>query len=781
MSDPVVRLNVALEGRFTIERELGEGGMATVYLAEDIKHERRVALKVLKPELAAVVGAERFLAEIKTTANLQHPHIVPLFDSGEGDGFLFYVMPFLEGESLRERLAREKQLPIDDALEIATAVAGALDYAPRRDVVHRDIQPENILLHDGQPMVADFGIALAVSAAGGSRLTQTGMSLGTPQYMSPEQALGEGGVDARSDVYSLACVTYEMLAGEPPHVGRTAQAIMAKVITQQASRLSAGRDTIPSHVDSTVHKALQKLPADRFASVADFAEALVKPGLAAQPLGPARKRRTLPALVGAGGLAVVTVVVTLLVRAGGGGAPIDSVAVLPFENMSADPDGAYLSEGITESLIDRLSELADLRVVPRGISARYKGEDLDLGAVGAELKVGALVTGRVGEIGDRLVVRAELIDVAKLAQLWGAQYDEELADVLEVQTELVAQIARELRIRLSPEDERGFTRHDPENSEAYQLFLKSRYHTLKISPEGIARGLEYAQQAVELDPTYSLGHAALADAFLASGFHGLLPAEEAYPKARAAALTAIELDETVSQARLEMALVRWFVDWDWTGGLADAERAVELDPTNPDALSMTGMFLCTMDRLDEGIDLTRRAVALDPFTPDVPQNLAACYRYAGRYEEALAAVDDVLELEPNNLRATFDRSRLLQLLDEHDAATAAMEQVLESAGLDAASSPELARLYAKVGRFQDARDIIDRVDLGTADPVILAEVFTDLGERDLAFDALERALRERSGLLPFLVRRGLAPLRDDPRFDEFLSRVGPADSAAGPG
>jgi tetratricopeptide (TPR) repeat protein len=251
-----------------------------------------------------------------------------------------------------------------------------------------------------------------------------------------------------------------------------------------------------------------------------------------------------------------------------------------------------------------------------------------------------------------------------------------------------------------------------------------------------------------------------------------MPTEDAYPRARAAALKAIELDETVSQARLEMALVRWFVDWDWTGALGDAERAVELDPTNPDALSMNGMFLCNLNRVDEGIALTLRAVELDPFTPDNVQNLGLCYGNAQRYEEALANATEVLELERNNLRARFDRPTYLERLGEHDAATAAMLQALESAGLDPATSLEMARLQARMGRLQDARDIIDRVDLGAADPVILAEVFADLGERDLAFDALERALRERSSRLPFLVRRGLAPLHDDPRFDDLLDRIG---------
>ncbi|MDX2120811.1 MAG: protein kinase [Gemmatimonadota bacterium] len=274
MSPIPERLQAALAERYTIERELGAGGMATVYLAHDRKHDRQVAIKVLRPELAAVIGAERFLSEIKTTANLQHPHILPLFDSGVADTFLFYVMPFVEGESLRDRLAREKQLPIGDAVRIATEVAGALDYAHRHNVIHRDIKPENILLHDGRALVADFGIALAASKAGGSRMTETGMSLGTPTYMSPEQAMGEREITARSDVYALGCVTYEMLVGDPPFLGGTAQAIVAKVMTEKPARPSRARDTVPEAVEEAVLTALEKLPADRWGSAREFAEAL---------------------------------------------------------------------------------------------------------------------------------------------------------------------------------------------------------------------------------------------------------------------------------------------------------------------------------------------------------------------------------------------------------------------------------------------------------------------------------------------------------------------------
>ena len=278
MSDPVTRLNAALEGRYAIERELGEGGMATVYLAEDIKHNRKVALKVLKPELAAVVGAERFLAEIQVTANLQHPHILPLFDSGEADSFLFYVMPYVEGETLRDRIKREKQLPVDEAVGIATAVANALDYAHRHKVIHRDIKPANILIQDGEPVVSDFGIALAVGGGGGDRLTETGLSLGTPYYMSPEQATGDQPVGSSTDTYALGSVLYEMLVGEPPYPGTTTQAVLGKIIAGKPVSAREHRSSVPGNVDAAIRCAIEKLPADRFTSAQDFVRALEDPG-----------------------------------------------------------------------------------------------------------------------------------------------------------------------------------------------------------------------------------------------------------------------------------------------------------------------------------------------------------------------------------------------------------------------------------------------------------------------------------------------------------------------
>jgi serine/threonine-protein kinase len=317
MAEITARLTTAIADRYRIERELGAGGMATVYLAHDVKHERKVALKVLRPELAAVIGAERFLAEIKVTANLQHPHILPLHDSGEADTFLYYVMPYVEGETLRDKIDREKQLGVDEAVEITRSVAAALDYAHRQNVIHRDIKPENILLHDGQALVADFGIALALSQAGGARLTETGLSIGTPHYMSPEQAMGDRELDARSDVYSLGAMLYEMLAGDPPYTGSTAQAIVAKVITEKAPSVTVHRDTVPPHVAASIEKSLSKLPADRFPSASDFAEALGNRSFTmprVEAAGPSKKWRSLwnPLSIASTAVAAVLLVVAVM-------------------------------------------------------------------------------------------------------------------------------------------------------------------------------------------------------------------------------------------------------------------------------------------------------------------------------------------------------------------------------------------------------------------------------------------------------------------------------------
>ena len=391
MPDTPSRLNAALSERYTIDRELGQGGMATVYLAEDVRHGRKVAIKVLRPELATTMGPERFLREIEIAARLNHPHILPLYDSGFADGFLFYVMPYVKGQSLRERLIREKQLPVEEALTIVRQVAAALEHAHVQNLVHRDIKPENILLYEGEAMVADFGIALALSSLPEDRLTESGLAIGTPVYMSPEQATGQRVLDARSDVYSLGTVLYEMLAGEPPYTGATAQAVIFKHVADPVPAVRRLRKAVPASVDQALQKALAKTPADRFPSTAAFAEALDRPA------------------------SVVLVP--------------PSVAVLPFLNLSADPENEFFADGITEDVIAQLSKIRALKVISRGSVMPFKKREQSLREIGARLEAGTLLDGSVRRAGDRVRIVAQLIDADTDHSLWGETYDRRLTDI----------------------------------------------------------------------------------------------------------------------------------------------------------------------------------------------------------------------------------------------------------------------------------------------------------------------------------------------------------------
>ncbi len=425
MRDLLEDIKTAFANHYAIEGEVGSGGMATVYLAHDVKHDRRVAVKVLRPELAAVLGGDRFLNEIRVTANLQHPHILPLFDSGQVDGFLYYVMPFVEGETLEQRLDREKQLPIEESIDIIGDVAGALEYAHARNVIHRDIKPGNILLSEGGAIVADFGIALAVRNAGGSRLTETGLSLGTPQYMSPEQATGDHLIDPRSDVYSLGAVLYQMLAGEPPHTGGTVQALIAKLLTERPTRLSTLRDTVPEFVDRSVMKALAKVPADRFAGAGEFQRALADPAgtgtsesvsipgtLATRYAKVLHRRRP---------SRVVAVLALLMVGAGGiwfgwsrrgaeGTLAEQRLAVLYFDPVGEAEDLAVLADGLTEALIDTLRRIPVLDVTSRNGVWPFKGSDASRDSVATVLSVSSLIEGTVESAGDSLRVTVRMVD-----------------------------------------------------------------------------------------------------------------------------------------------------------------------------------------------------------------------------------------------------------------------------------------------------------------------------------------------------------------------------------
>jgi serine/threonine-protein kinase len=525
-----MRLRAALADRYHLERELGSGGMAIVYLAQDLKHRRQVAIKVLRPELAAALGRERFLREVTTTANLRHPHILPLFDSGEADEFLFYVMPLVEGESLRGRLAREKQLPLDDAMRIAREVADALDHAHAHGLVHRDIKPANILLENGHAVVADFGIARAITAAGAEALTETGLSLGTPLYMSPEQAAGEPSIDGRSDQYALGCVLYEMLGGEPPFTGRTAQAILARRLGEPAPPLRTVRESVPVHVEQAINRALSKAPADRFATAKQFAEALAEstefaraleedPSLAPIPgsVRPTARVRSVPTgllLLGLGILIGLSVLFAWTRARSGetaGEAGLRRVAVLPFENLG-EPDQAYFADGITDEIRSKLATVAGLQVTARTSSAQYAHTTKPAREIGRELGVDYLLTGTVrwDQEGSRSRVRVspELVQAASGASRWQQSFDAPLTDVFHVQANVAERVARELGVALAGGQRRHMEERATGDLGAYDFYLRGRYAWHQRPTTSLDQARQLLEQAIALDPDFALAYAA---------------------------------------------------------------------------------------------------------------------------------------------------------------------------------------------------------------------------------------------------------------------------------
>ena len=624
MTAPLVpdSLRDSLRDRYAVERELGRGGMATVYLAHDLKHDRKVAVKVLRPELAAVLGAERFLAEIRVTANLQHPNLLPLFDSGEAGRFLYYVMPYVEGETLRARLERERQLPVDETVRLVTLLGNALAYAHAHGVIHRDLKPENILLQSGQPVIADFGIALAVAQAGGPRVTETGLSLGTPHYMSPEQAAAEREIDARSDQYALAAVTYEMLSGEPPHTGPTAQAVIARLMTEQVRSLRATRPGVPVEVDRAVARALAKSPADRFGSVADFVAALTAPADPAP--GRSRRRASRWLLLPAAGLAIALAVFGLSRLRGAGhaeaAAPSDNlrvVAVLPFRNLSRDTAQQYFSAGMTEEIATQLSRVAALRVLSRAATAQYDTAGDRLKRMSRELGVGSVVDGSVRLAGDRVRIAVELTNVRTGQSLWSEQYDRQLSDLFAVQDDVAHKVTAALQARLTPAEAKRVAHAPTSNMAAYQLYLRALDLNPMLRTENLSGG-ELLGQAIRLDSGFAAAYAQLARNQMFRSVAG----ERAYTDSGfIAARKAVALDPELADG--------WFALGDLESvvlKLSDARRsylkALELNPSHGGAMADLANVYVALGRFDEALDWSLRNQQLNPNQPHAPYHVA---------------------------------------------------------------------------------------------------------------------------------------------------------------
>ena len=739
-------LQTALGDRYHLEREIGRGGMATVYLAQDLKHRRSVAVKIFHPALAENLGPERFQREVEIAARLSHPHILTLFDSGEADGFLYYVMPFVSGESLRARMRREGPLPVGEAVRIARTIASALSYAHERGVVHRDIKPENVMLYEGEPVVTDFGIAKAVSAAGIETLTQTGLIVGTPTYMSPEQAAGEP-VDGRSDVYSLATVLFEMLCGDPPFPGAPMVAL-ARRLAEPAPSARARRQQVSDALDRVIAGGLARAPEERY-TAAEFFTALGAAGLASAAEAPASAAA--PA------------------RAPDSG----SIVVLPFANLSPDPDTEYFSDGMTDELISALTRVNGLRVVSRTSAFAFKGKHEDVRAIGAQLKVGTALEGSVRKAGRRLRVTAQLTDVSTGYQLWSEVFDRDLEDVFAIQEEISRAIVSELRGKLLGPEATRLVRPATDDLEAYTLYLKGRQLWNRRTEESLKLGLRHFERALERDPRYGMAHIGVADSYSILGFYTALPPTEAFPKAKAASLRALELDPRLSEARPTLAYVSMYHDWDWKAAEDQFRMAIKANPGYATAHQWYGNFLAVLLRFDESLAEFGKAVELDPLSPLKGAALGWGYYFAGRYQESIAQCRRALELDPQLAVTHLWLGLASEGAGAIDDALKAFEEGVRLAPNEPLGLAYLAHGLAQAGRTDQARrrlrelqDLSGRRYVSSYD---LAIICTGLGDTQQALDLLEQGYRERTHWMALLqVDPRLAPLRGHPRFDRLL-------------
>jgi TolB-like protein/Flp pilus assembly protein TadD len=669
------RLKTALADRYTLERELGRGGMATVWLAQDLKHDRSVALKVLRPELAAALGPERFLREVRITARLNHPHILPLLDSGEVGGFVFYTMPYVEGESLRDRLAREKQLALDDALRIAREVADALSYAHSHDVVHRDIKPENILLESGHAVVADFGIARAITAAGGERLTETGIAVGTPPYMSPEQAAGSQDLDGRCDQYSLGCVLYEMLAGRPPFVGPTLESVLHQHLTVEPQTVASLRPAVPGWVSAALSRALAKTPADRFNTVAGFGDAITpraSPATAepSVPVGagaryPPRRRAR---LVGAG-LVVLLVGVLALGRwlrpsPSTPPHPRTAIAVLPFQNLSGAGPYAYFAGGLHEELLTQLAKVAALKVISRTSVMEYATGTKPLKEIADELDVGTIVEGSVQVAGERLRVNVQLIDAATDEHLWAEHYDRTLDDAFAVQSDVAERIVAAVGAALTSPEARAIATVPTGNAEAYRLYLQGEDYRRRpeLNPQTLATAEQLYERAVSLDSTFALAYASLSIVHGLRYWLGYDPYPSRVEQQREAAEAALRLAPDLPQAHWVMGMLHYWGERDFARALPELTAAAEALPGSAELWTDVGWVQRRLGHWDEALAAFHRAAALAPRDARLFFDLGGqTLMSLRRYDEAISAFDRALELAPNLAPADLQRANVYAL------------------------------------------------------------------------------------------------------------------------
>lgn len=754
-----------LDGRYQLLSKLGEGGMGEVWRARDTRLDRDVAMKVSRAEFT-----QRFEREARAVAAFNHENICQIYDVGAN----YLVMELIDGVPL------SGPLPVDTVVAYAVQILDALDAAHRKAFTHRDLKPANVMVTTrGILKLLDFGLAKQQPVEIGpddetqiahAPLTQHGQISGTLQYMSPEQLQGKE-ADARSDIFAFGCVLYEMLSGARAFPGSTGASVIAAILEREPQPL-----TPPTPLDSIIRKCLAKDPAARFQTALEAKTALLRarenPAAAAPP-----PRMRWRAIAAAAALALIIAGGFYYWRSKSGGQTIDSVAVLPFVNMSATPDAAYLSDGITESLIGSLSQLPNLKVMSRSAVFRYQGKNPDPRAAGRELGVRAVLTGRINQHASDLSVSAELVSVDDNSELWGEQYNNRnVNDALEVQKEITRQIVEKLKVRLSSQQATRMAKQQTNNPEAYQLYLKGRFYAAKFDPVNLARGRDYLRQATDLDPGYALAYDGL------SYYYSLLvdwfePAVEFGPKALESARKALELDPDLVQAHVELAGAHMFYDFDWISAEREFRRALELNPNYAPAHQIYAWYLIEMGKRDEGLAEIHKAAQLDPLSGEFAFEEPWFLFESRRYQDALAGISRALELDPNQWMTYFVQGQAYEQLGRYAEAAAALKKSEEILG-DNPSPPlaEEARVYALAGRRADALRILDRLlalsKRTQVSKYVLATVYTALGDKDQAFTRLNQAFDEHSFMLGFLkVEPALDPLRSDPRFQQLVQKM----------
>ena len=739
------QLTTALAGRYRVVREIGRGGMAAVYLADDPKHHRQVAIKVFNADLAEVLGKDRFLREIELTAGLAHPHILPLYDSGVADGFAYYVMPFVEGKTLREYLAEKGRLPLDDALRIVKGVADALAFAHRKGIIHRDIKPENVLMQGGHALVADFGIARALSLAGDVALTQTGMIVGTPSYMSPEQTVGDSTVDARSDIYSLACLLFEALTGAPPFKGGTAADVARRRLTEAPPRLGTSAANIPPAIDEAVAKALARDPKERFSTAEEFASAL-------------KAQRA-----SAGEAAATTAK-----------AATKGLVVLPFANLSPDPENEFFADGLTEEVIADLSGISALRVISRTSAMRFKGSDKDLRTIAGELNVRYVLEGSVRRAGSSLRVTAQLVEADTDSHVWAEKYSGSVDDVFAIQEEISRKIVKALQVKLTDTESRAVAERPIDNAAAYDCYLQAHHEMIRFTPASLNRAEQLADRGLTLIGENPL---LLATRGLVSWYYlnfSIRPEERYLDEAASFAARALSRDPNVFLGIFLRGLVA-AKRGDIEAAVRDIRRACELKPGDAGALLELTRYVFAAGA--NGEKVTGEVIRIDPLNPFTWLQVALNRIQTGRTLEAEEAVRRTLELsEPGNPLRTYVAFALVSL-GRREEALAIFDEVASII----AGSPYGSLSAFLAGAIRGDPRAVDHVTPLLEQSAqwveflawLLAGGYVLLGRRDEGLRWLRKSVELGFINYPFLATcdRFLEPLRGDADFKALMEQV----------